>query len=60
MLAEYSIRTGDLANYISKSAKTASKRIEDPGTFTLAELQAFRMRTKIPKEQIMEAIEAYL
>lgn len=60
LLAEYSIKRGDLATYIRKTPKTATKRLEDPGTFTLAELQAFRMRTKIPKEQIMEAIEAFL
>lgn len=60
LLAEYSIKTGDLAKHIAKTPRTASKRIEDPGTFTLAELQAFRIRTKIPKDQIIEAIEAFL
>lgn len=60
LLAEYSIKRGDLATYISKTPRTATKRLEDPGTFTLSELQAFRIRTRIPKEQIMEAIEAFL
>lgn len=60
LLAEYSIKRGDLATYIRKTPRTATKRLGDPGTFTLAELQAFRMNTRISKEEIMEAIEAYL
>jgi hypothetical protein len=60
LLASYGIKHKDLAVYIGKTPRTVSKRMEDPGTFTLGELQAFRMRTRISKEEIMEAIESYL